>query len=113
MDSESISSYDAQVLLEEATKTSGLTGEADLDSYLHDFMASAAHASPRGGVTAEHLSKAWRVDLETAEKTLGITSQVSRRKDASPEILPRTIGCYDRIQDYFLNQFVYGCACWY
>jgi hypothetical protein len=105
VDSESISSYDAQVLLEEADKTSGLTNES-LDSYLDDFMASAAHASPsRGGVTSEHLSKVWRIDLETAERTMEITSQIGRRKDdpnlsrnyATNDRMLR----YRRIQDYF------------
>ncbi|MFN9915170.1 MAG: hypothetical protein ACK53L_21455, partial [Pirellulaceae bacterium] len=91
--------------MEEADKTSGLTNES-LDSYLDDFMASAAHASPsRGGVTSEHLSKVWRIDLETAERTMEITSQIGRRKD-DPN-LSRNYATthrmlrYRRIQDYF------------
>ena len=78
----------------------------DLDSYLHDFMASAAHASPsKGGVTAEHLYKVWRIELETAEKTLEITSQVGRRT-VDPK-LSRNFQTsdrmlrYRRIKDYF------------
>jgi hypothetical protein len=42
-----------------------LLAEIDLDAY----MASATHARPRRHTTAAHLSKVWRIDLETARKT--------------------------------------------
>ena len=55
-------------------------GEVDLD----EIMASAAHARPRRSVDPEHLSKIWRIDLETAKKTLDVTSQnVARSSDPS------------------------------
>ena len=41
------------------------------------FMSSAAHARPRRTVTAEKLSKLWRIDLPTARRTLEVTSQHS------------------------------------
>ena len=76
-------------------------GEIDLD----DIMASAAHARPRRTVDAEHLSKIWRIDLETAKRTLDVTSQnATRAPDAS---LSRNYATndkmlrYTRIKEYF------------
>lgn len=78
-----------------------LGGEIDLD----EIMASAAHAKPRRNIDAEHLSKIWRIDLDTAKKTLDITSQnVARAPDAS---LSRNYATndkmlrYTRINEYF------------
>ena len=78
-----------------------LTGEIDLD----EIMASAAHAKPRRTVDAEHLSKIWRIDIETAKRTLDVTSQnVSRvanpslsRNYATNDKMLR----YKRIKEYF------------
>ena len=43
---------------------------------LNDVFVSAAHAKPPlGSVSAQHLSKVWRIDLETAERTLQVTMQ--------------------------------------
>lgn len=57
--------------------------ENDLDKLTDDdletIMASAAHASPPKGVNAKFLSKIWRIDYGSAEKTLDITSQLSQR----------------------------------
>ena len=39
------------------------------------FMASVAHAGKPKGISAEMLSNVWSIDLETAKKTLDITSQ--------------------------------------
>ena len=38
-------------------------------------MSSATHAGKPKGVSAETLSKLWRIDLETAERTVKVTSQ--------------------------------------
>jgi hypothetical protein len=46
-------------------------GEVDLDA----FMVCAAHARPKMDVDAEHLSKIWKIDLETAQRTLEVTTQ--------------------------------------
>jgi hypothetical protein len=78
-----------------------LRGEIDLD----DIMLSAAHADRSKGINAEHLSKIWRIGLETAERTLDITSQKSIRKEHPT--LSRNYGTndrmlrYKRINDYF------------
>ena len=45
------------------------------DINLDKIIASAAHARMTRDTTLEHLAKIWRIDLETAKKTLGITLQ--------------------------------------
>jgi hypothetical protein len=77
-------------------------GEIDLD----DYLASAAHAQRTKGMDAAHLSKVWRISLDQAERTLGITTQTSVRTD-DPK-LSRNYGTndrmplrYKRINDYF------------
>jgi hypothetical protein len=62
-----------------ATMDEPLGADIDLDEY----MVSAARVTKNWSVQAEHLSKIWRIDLETAEKTLEITSQNCNRKQAS------------------------------
>ncbi len=59
-------------LFNEATQ-----GKIDLDK----VMLSATHAGKTRGVDATHLSKMWRIDLKTAERTLDVTSQHSKRVD--------------------------------
>jgi hypothetical protein len=61
-------------------------------------MVSAAHAGRTKGVKAEHLAKTWRIDLETAQKTLDITSQKSTRTD-NPT-LSRNYSTNDRMLRY-------------
>ena len=71
-----------------------LSGQVDLD----EIMVSATHANPRKGVDAEHLSKIWRIDLETARRTLEVTTQRSNRVD-NPT-LSRNYGTNDRMLRY-------------
>ena len=68
-----------------------LRGEIDLD----EIMISAAHAGRTTGLTAANLAKTWRINLETAERTIDITSQHSERKD-NPT-LSRNYGTNDRM----------------
>ena len=51
------------------------------DKILDEIMISATHAMPPKGVTAQDLSKVWRIDLATAKRTLQVTTQLQRRKD--------------------------------
>ena len=51
--------------------------EIDLDEIIS--TSGATIASKPSGVTAEHLSKIWRIDPKTAEKTLDVTTQLLRR----------------------------------
>ena len=46
-------------------------GQIDLDEYI----TSSATATGVRGVSAEHLSKIWRIDLPTAERNIDVTSQ--------------------------------------
>ena len=42
--------------------------------YLDDIMVSAAHARRPKGIHASHLSKIWRIELDSAKLTLEVTS---------------------------------------
>jgi hypothetical protein len=66
-----------------------MRGELDLDSY----MVSAAQARPKMDVDAKHLSKIWRIDLETAQRTLEVTSQ--RRNNTPLGTLSRNYSIND------------------
>jgi hypothetical protein len=83
-------------------------GEIDLD----EVMLSATHAGKTKGVDATHLSKMWRIDLKTAECTLEVTSQSSKRVD-NPT-LSRNYGTndrmlrYKRISEYFFMDTFYA-----
>jgi hypothetical protein len=54
-----------------------IRGEIDLDQH----FVSAAHVKRHGGVDAGHLFKVWKIDLEAAQQTLGVTTQQSQRTD--------------------------------
>ncbi len=62
------------------------------------IMMSAAHASRPTGITAEQLSKTWMIDMDAAERTIGITSQHNQRSD-NPT-LSRNYGTNDRMLRY-------------
>ncbi|GAF79741.1 unnamed protein product, partial [marine sediment metagenome] len=83
------------------------TGEIDLDEY---FTASATHAEAPKGVSVEQLSKVWRIDLETAKRTLDVTTQ--RCKRSENPTLSRNYSTNDRMlrykrisQHFFMDTF--------
>jgi hypothetical protein len=84
-----------QELYERATQGCGLD----------EIMVSAANAGKPKGVDPAHLSKIWKIDLKTAERTLEVVSQSSKRTDDSK--LSRNYGTNDRmlrhkrISEYF------------
>jgi hypothetical protein len=89
-------------LLYDSIYEESLRGELDLD----DIMLSAAHAGRSKGINAEQLSKTWRINLETAARTLDVTSQKSTRKD-NPT-LSRNYGTNDRMLRYKrLNEYFF------
>ena len=45
-------------------------GDLDLDS----FFASATHAESPKGISADQLSKVWKIDLDSSKRTLGVTT---------------------------------------
>ena len=52
-------------------KENGPSEDIDLD----EALISAAHERPRHNITAEHLSKIWRINLDTTKITLDSTPQ--------------------------------------
>lgn len=71
------------------------TGELNHDSIL---VSSAEATRTTKGVDAKHLSKVWKIDLETAEQTIAITSQ--RCQSADDSKLPRNYATNDRMLRY-------------
>ena len=49
--------------------------------YIDDIMVSADHASRPKGIDASHLSKIWIINLDSAKRTLEVTSHHSTRRD--------------------------------
>jgi hypothetical protein len=70
-------------------------GEIDLDQH----FVSAARAKQHGGVDAGHLSKVWKIDLEAAQRTLGVTSTQQSQQTDNPK-LSRNYGTNDRMLRY-------------
>ena len=68
------------------------------DAIADDVFASAAHARPRRDVTPEMLSKLWRIDLDTAKRTLDATT--INRSYKQNDTLPRNFGTGDRMLRY-------------
>ena len=69
-------------------------GEIDLD----EIMVSAAHANKPKGVDPAQLSKIWKIDLKTAERTLEVVSQNKKRTE--DPTLSRNYGTNDRMLRY-------------
>ena len=61
-------------------------------------MVSATHAGKSKGVDPAHLSKIWKIDLKTAERTLDVVSQHNKRTD-DPK-LSRNYGTNDQMLRY-------------
>lgn len=90
-----------QVLLDDLYHQS-VNGQLDLD----DKMVSALDAGVINGVTPSHLSKIWRIDADTAKRTIDITSQRLVRMD-NPK-LSRNYGTNDRMLRYkHLNEYFF------
>ena len=53
----------------------------DLEAMLDDVTVSAIHTVAPQGINALDLSKVWRIDLETAQRILNVTTQLQHRKD--------------------------------
>ena len=71
-----------------------LNKEIDLD----DIMVSTVHGGRHQGVKPSELAKLWRIDADTASKTIGITSQRSVRTNTPT--LYRNYGTNDRMLRY-------------
>ena len=64
---------DIDQIAKQTIKENGLSKDVDLD----EALISAAHACPTRNITAEHLSKKWHIDIDTAKITLDSTSQLN------------------------------------
>ena len=75
------------------------TEENNMLEYDIDFFSiDAMHADPPKGVNAEHLSKVWRIDLETAKQTLDVTTQLCKR--TTDPTLSHNYSTNDRMLQY-------------
>lgn len=70
-------------------------GSLDFDD---EFLASSAFARGATGVSPEHLSKVWRLDFDTAKRTIQETTQL--RKQAPLDSLSRNYPTNDRMLRY-------------
>jgi transposase InsO family protein len=87
------SSLGSEQLLDDLFEKS-MRGDIDLD----EIMVSASHAAKAKGIDAHHLSKTWRINLDSAQQTLDVTTQSNVRKD-NPT-LSRNYGTNDRMLRY-------------
>ena len=69
--------------------------EIDMDAF---FSSSSTTASQPKGITAEKLSKVWKIDLEEAKKTVKVTTQ--HRKHSDNPNLTRNYSTNDRMLRY-------------
>jgi len=76
----------------------GSANVIELDEDVDLFEAFATHAETPKGVTAEHLSKVWRISHEEASRTLDVTSQHNRQSIDSS--LSRRFSSNDRMLRY-------------
>ena len=76
------------------------------DEALDQFMAAAAHAEKPTGLSADQLSKVWRIDLETAKRTIGVTTQ--KRSHSEQTEFSRNYSTNDRMLRYKrINQYFF------
>ena len=66
--------------------------------HLDEIMVSADHASIPKGIDDSHLSKIWRIDLDSAKWTLEFTSQHST--SSNNPTLSRNYGTNNRMLRY-------------
>jgi len=68
----------------------------ELEAAIYDATAalSAVTADDRSGISAEVLSKIWRIPIEQAERTLCMTTQLNKQDADCPETLGPMIACF-------------------
>jgi hypothetical protein len=81
-------------------------GTIDLD----EIMVSAAHAGNPKGVDPSHLSKIWKIDLKTAERTLEVVSRAASgpTTPSYPETTVRMIGCFDTSGSMSISSWIHS-----
>lgn len=79
----------------------GSTVISEADRIVDNLFTSeveAAHAAPPKGVSAQQLSKLWKIDVPTAQRTLQVTSQLKKQDGDSK--LSRNFSTNDRMLRY-------------
>ena len=90
----------------EAFMESLLSDEAASEIYFDDLMASSTYAKPSKGLTASHLSKIWKIDLQAAQHTVEAMTQL--KKHSEDPLMTRNFGTNDCMLWYKrINQFFY------
>ena len=59
------------------------------------FEISGVSGKSKPGVTAKHLSKIWRIDESTAERTIDVTSQLLKQE--ATDRMPQNFGTNDQM----------------
>ena len=90
------STYILDELFAEATK---------LNIYLDEIMVSAAHASIPKGICASHLYKIFRINLDSAKRTLEVMSQHIMRNN-NPTLY-RNFETNNRMMQYLKKRNIY------
>ena len=72
--------------------------DADLDNLISSTFVGATVGTKSQDVSAKHLSKVWRIDPNTAQNTLEITTQLLQRNDK--QNLSRKYSTNDRMIRY-------------
>jgi len=91
----------------ESASDSGTDGDCLDEDELDGFMASSTHARVKRNIGVDHLSKVWKIDPDTAQRTLDITSQNAVHQTVPN--LSRNFGTndrslrYKRISEYFFT----------
>ena len=90
----------------ETLRSENTTIDPEDEEQLDAFMASATHGGKPKGISPETLSKVWRIDLETAKRTIDVTSQNCMR--TSNPNFTRNYSTNDRMLRYKrINQYFF------
>ena len=104
-------SSDDDFLVDNTDMLDDLYAEATkVNIYIDDIMVSTTHVSITESIDTSHLSKIFRIDLDSAKRTIEITSQHSTR--SNNPTLSCNFGTKDRMlhykrikENFFMNTF--------
>ena len=74
-----VNAHSAKYLFDLSPKSSDEPTRGELD--LYSLFASANHAEAPKGISADQLSKVWKIDLDSAKRNLDVTTQRCKRSD--------------------------------
>ena len=76
-----------------------------VDLEFDEIMASVAHAKPWKGISVEHWSNAWRIDMETSQNKINVITQ--RLVSTDNPKLNRNFGTGDMMLRYKSTRIVF------